>query len=107
MRRSIFALLAAFSAASVTVPALGQSQGQGQGSIVCGEHGQVVAELARAFNEVPISTGLSSNGAMVEVFASEAGTFTIVVTHVSGLSCLLQSGTDWETSTRNVAGHET
>jgi hypothetical protein len=42
--------------------------------------------------------GLGANNAVVEVFASaETGTWTITVTSVQGLTCLVASGQAFET----------
>jgi len=41
--------------------------------------------------------GLASNGSIVEVIASESGeTWTIIVTPPEGKSCVVASGTFWE-----------
>jgi hypothetical protein len=63
---------------------------------VCGQRDQMVVGLERNYAEAPVSMGLASNGAVVEVFASAAGTWTIIMTHPNGLCCLLMAGEGWE-----------
>ena len=63
----------------------------------CEPRPELVKILKRDFNEEPISGGLSTNGLVVEVFASpEGATFTVVITHpVLGQSCVVQAGFGW------------
>lgn len=44
--------------------------------------------------------GLAGNGTAIEVFVSEAGTFTIVMTWPNGMSCLIAAGKDWQKAPR-------
>lgn len=63
---------------------------------VCDDRTKFVEKLKNSFNEVPIARGISSLGQMVEVFASEKGTFSIVVTPPKGPSCLGMIGENWQ-----------
>ncbi len=67
-----------------------------QAQAVCGEHSEVVSKLEKGHSEKPVSMGLASNGAVIEVFASESGTFTIIMTLPTGMSCLMAAGEDWQ-----------
>ena len=58
----------------------------------CADHAAVVAGLARNFGETVRAMGLTSAGTMIEVFASDAGTWTIVQTSPMGTACLIASG---------------
>ncbi|MEO0569007.1 MAG: hypothetical protein AAF066_14835 [Pseudomonadota bacterium] len=63
----------------------------------CAPRETVVDRLAERYGESRQSVGLGSNNSVVEVFASEeTGTWTIVVTSVSGLTCLMASGQAYE-----------
>lgn len=65
---------------------------------VCAPHEQAVAQLASEYKEQVIGRGLAGDGmAMVELFVSGAGTWTILVTNTSGVSCLIASGDSWAT----------
>ncbi len=72
----------------VAFPALAQTQ--------CGARDSIVASLEDRYSEVPVSMGLASNGAMIEVFASETGSFTIIITQPNGVSCMVAAGAYWE-----------
>jgi len=65
-------------------------------SVACGTRPDVVNKLDQTFSEKPVSMGLSSSGAVVEVFASPVGTFSIVITLPDGVSCLVSTGEGWE-----------
>ena len=65
--------------------------------MVCGERSVMVAVLASNYGEVPVSMGLASNGAVIEVFAAPAGTWTIVMIRPNGLACVVAAGEGWET----------
>ncbi len=64
----------------------------------CAPREMVVERLASKYGETRQSMGLGANNVVIEVFASEkSGTWTITVTSVSGLTCLVASGQAFET----------
>ena len=75
-----------------------------QGKVYCGPRTNVMASLKDNYSETPVSIGLANNGTVIEVFASKAGSFTIVMTRPGGLSCLIATGQNWETLKLQVAG---
>jgi len=77
-------------AASYT-PAHSQSQPP------CAKAAKLRASLTQTYAEVPVAAGVGDTGVLVEVFASREGSFTIVVTHPTGISCLLATGRDFMT----------
>ena len=63
----------------------------------CGPRDLVSERLAAQYGEVRQAQGLTSANTVVEVYASdETGSWTIIVTTVQGLSCLIASGTAYE-----------
>ncbi len=63
----------------------------------CAPREMVVERLAERYGESRQAMGLGSNNAVVEVFASDdTGTWTITVTSVNGLTCLVASGQAYE-----------
>ncbi|KIN71367.1 hypothetical protein Z949_527 [Sulfitobacter guttiformis KCTC 32187] len=63
----------------------------------CGPRDAVLAQLAERYGETRRSIGIGSNNAVVETFASdETGSWTILVTLPSGLTCLVASGQSFE-----------
>lgn len=65
----------------------------------CGTREQVVQFLDR-YNETPQSMGLGENGQLFEMFASNTGTWTIVMTLPNGTACMMAAGTDWQVKTK-------
>ena len=77
-----------------------------QAQMMCGPRNDVVANLEKGYAERPVSIGLASNGAVIEVFVSTIDkavggkSFTILMTRPDGLSCLMAVGNNWETVAR-------
>ena len=67
-----------------------------QNQLVCGPRDSAVAELVGEFDERVIGRGLTQNGqAMIELFRSEAGSWTVIVTDANGVSCVVANGQVW------------
>ena len=64
---------------------------------VCGQHNSVSDNLKKSYSEAPVSMGLTTGGGIIEVFASDKGSWTMVITQPNGVSCLIAVGQDWET----------
>lgn len=94
MERAI-TLFATISAAAL---ALSVEAGHAQAP-ACGPHDAVVQSLADQYREKPQSVGVINNDTVLEVFVSEAGTWTIVVTDTDGQSCVLSAGEGWDSNT--------
>lgn len=63
----------------------------------CGDRESVVDRLAEGYGETRRSIGLAPNNAVLEMFASlETGTWTIIVTQASGLTCVVATGQAYE-----------
>ncbi len=61
----------------------------------CAERAKFLAYFDEKFDEAPVSMGLMTDGRVIEVLASEHGSWTIIVTKASGESCGLASGAAW------------
>jgi lipid A disaccharide synthetase len=68
-----------------------------QAQLRSAERANLVAFLDRNFAEKLTAVGLVNQNAVLEVYAAESGTWTLVVTDVHGISCILLSGDSWET----------
>lgn len=74
---------------AVTGPATAQQ--------VCGPHEVAKDQLEKRFDEKVVGRGLANSGKqMFELFVSENGTWTVVVSQPRGLSCVLASGESWQ-----------
>ncbi len=73
---------------------------QAQNMSVCLPHEDAVAKLKNSYGEEKIGLGLGQRGAsIVELFVSESGTWTVLVTRTNGISCVAASGDNWSSST--------
>ncbi|MEP1765710.1 MAG: hypothetical protein ABJJ53_03495 [Sulfitobacter sp.] len=95
-RTAKFLHLAALTAAAATYVAFA-TQASAQPQRNCGPRENVVTRLAEGYGETRQSVGIGANNAMVEVFASdETGSWTIIFTMPTGVSCLVASGQSFE-----------
>jgi hypothetical protein len=89
--------VAATTQAGAKPPAQTPAQTPPQTPANCGPRDAVLRQLAETFGETRQSVGIGSDNAVVEIFASdETGSWTILVTLPSGVSCLVASGQSFE-----------
>ena len=62
----------------------------------CADRSELVKSLADKFKENPAAVGQVDASAVVEVFVSATGTWTIIATGTDGKSCVLSAGEGWE-----------
>jgi hypothetical protein len=67
-----------------------------EAQFACAARDDVVKELAQRFKEAPEANGIMPDGMLLEVFVSEARSWTILITSPKGISCLAASGENWE-----------
>lgn len=74
---------------ALSSPAFGQAQ--------CGDRDAFIAELATKYDETRLGGGLDGAGALIEVFTSQAGTWTALMTTPDGRTCMVAAGNSWQT----------
>lgn len=74
----------------VAVPAMAQE------TAPCVKRADFLSHLSSNYDEAPIALGLTASGRVLEVVASEGGSWTIIVTMPNGVSCGIASGEHWE-----------
>ncbi|MCA1493747.1 hypothetical protein [Sinorhizobium alkalisoli] len=84
------AALLALAATVYPVPA------EAQGVVNCAERSQVIEFLARQYAEKQAAVGLINPRAVMELYAADSGTWTLIVTDVSGRSCVIFAGQSWD-----------
>jgi hypothetical protein len=65
----------------------------------CGPHDIVTSILVEDFQELREAVGLSEAGSLMEIFASAAGNWTILLTSPTGLACIIAAGENFEKAT--------
>ena len=69
---------------------------QGPSGAVCGERGKFLTHLGKNYHESPTAMGVTPSGRVIEVLTSNDGTWTIIMTHPNGLTCMVATGQAWE-----------
>jgi hypothetical protein len=62
----------------------------------CAPRSAIVDLLAARHGEVLVARGVTNKGGLLETFASQSGTWTILLTSPSGRSCLVATGDGWQ-----------
>jgi len=70
--------------------------GEAQAQSVCNMRPVFLEQLKQRHHESPVGIGLAANGTVMEVLASEKGSWTIITTRPDGVTCLVASGEHWE-----------
>ena len=65
-------------------------------SIACGNHDEFSKVLKQQYREDVQALGITTDGSLLELYASPVGTWTIMLTRPGGPSCLVGSGTDFQ-----------
>ena len=87
--RAVVVLGLAAPAVSAAGPAIAQQ--------ACLAHEAAEKELEKQFDEKVVGRGLANSGkAMFELFVSDKGTWTVMVSEPNGRSCVLASGESWQ-----------
>ncbi len=93
---SLAAALAAISLVSIA--------GKAEAAPQCGNHDKIVEVLGDKFKETRRVMGVVNSKAVMEIFMSPQGTWTMMITDTSGLSCITASGEEWQDVPIAVAG---
>ena len=79
------------------VGAMLSSTGPASAQQACVTHEAATKHLEKQFDERAVGRGLANAGkAMFELFVSEAGSWTVVVSEPNGRSCIMASGESWQ-----------
>ena len=62
----------------------------------CAPREQVVARLAEKYTEQQRGLGLAQGSHVVELFVSEGGSWTVLLSFPEGHSCLIAAGENWQ-----------
>lgn len=68
-----------------------------QARTVCAERSIIVERLEGKFHESYQGAGLQSATSLLEIWSSdETGSWTMLLSHADGISCVVASGTSWQ-----------
>ena len=88
----------------ITIAAIWTAAAPASAQTTCDDRAKLVNQLLENYAEFPVSMGLASDGTVIEVFTSARGTWTLLVTHPNGQSCLVATGESWESRLLPVSG---
>lgn len=87
-------IIAGMTAISLALPMSSQA---GNKTVPCLKRSTAVKHLGKKYSETPVATGLTNNGAVLEVLSSKTGqNWTIIVTLPNGTACMIAAGQNWE-----------
>lgn len=104
MTRNIFSFAAVSFAGILLASNAGAQQGS-EAAAMCGVRTEIVSKLSKEFKEAPMAMGMVDQSAVLEIFVSDTGTWTILATRPDGTSCVVSAGEGWESKTL-IAGRD-
>lgn len=90
--------IAAAVAAVITATAAGAQ------TPLCMPQDEMQVQLAERFAEVVVGAGVTYTGHILELWASDAGTFTATMTNADGITCIATFGDAWTAVNRKPKG---
>ncbi|KFB08735.1 MULTISPECIES: hypothetical protein [Nitratireductor] len=101
----IKAMKAGFGLTALAAVALftGSQQATSEAS-VCAPRDDLVNQLGLQFNESQKAVGMLGAEAVMEVFTSSQGSWTILTTDVNGNSCIMAAGEGWDDNFSTLVG---
>jgi len=71
---------------------------------ICALRSEMISRLWDKYTERQVAVGLINDNRLVEVFVSEEGDWTIIITDITGRSCVASAGKNWTTDGFPVPG---
>jgi hypothetical protein len=96
-RTQMFAHIRPFKFAAVLAAVfLFSSSSVASAATACGSHDALTKSLTTKFKEARRIMGVVNAKAVMEIFMSPEGTWTVLVTDTTGIACVIASGQDWQ-----------
>lgn len=97
MTRTLIAAVLAVLAASCSAP-------EAEAQTACWKRETIVKMLSDKFGEQRHGGGPSGQSALIEVYTSPSGSWTILATGARGISCIVAAGDHWSDFDRKIEG---
>jgi len=91
-------------AAALAAASLSTTAGEAAAAMQCGKHDDVAKALNAKFKETRRIMGVINARAVMEIFMSQQGTWTMLVTDTNGIACITASGEEWQEVPVTLAG---
>ena len=96
-KMAIFRIVGAAALAMALLIGVWASMKPASAQTVCTMRAEVTDQLGSRYSKAPVAMGLTSKGAVIEVFSgSEGSIWTIVLSKPDGMSCVVATGKVWE-----------
>ena len=80
------------------------AEGYGK-SAPCGDRTELIDLLKNRYKEFPVAIGISQKSTEAfEIFVSEKGTWTVIMTTSAGVTCVMATGHSWNDVPRVAMG---
>ncbi len=91
---------------SLPAAALALTASGAEANLLCGDRDKIIAALSDKYHEDRQSMGIvgQDGKGVLEVFASDQGTWTILITSAKGATCVVAAGVNWQKSPEKLAG---
>ncbi len=63
----------------------------------CDTRAKIISALDQEYKEAPVGIGLTQTGRVIELLVSKKGSWTLLATGPTGMSCLIAAGENWDT----------
>jgi hypothetical protein len=74
---------------------------------LCEKRQTMLELLAKDYSEQPAAIGMVASGGVIELLTSASGSWTLILTLPSGMSCLVATGDDWTAKPPQLADRPT
>ena len=78
----------------------------GLASQQCGARDELIEVLGQRYREIRQALGLSGHAAVFELYVSEQGSWTLLSTATTGVTCIVAAGEAWQDAPKLVAGRD-
>ncbi len=90
--------------AIITAIAFAHSSHPSWAQVPCAPRDEIVDALSEHYKEVPAGIGLAPPGRVFELYVSDNGTWTLLLTTAYGRSCVIGAGENWEPNAVSAKG---
>ena len=87
IRRLAIAFAAALMAVFLCAPAAAQN--------ICAARDEVVQRLWDRWQEAQVALAVINDGKLLEIFVSERGSWTVIISDPNGRACVASAGQEW------------
>jgi hypothetical protein len=101
MRHKLF--LGIMPVAAIVASGLLASASSAPAQNQCAARNDIIRQLDTQYGEKPAAIGQVDQQSVIEVYVSDQGTWTIIVSGTDGGSCILASGEGWDSNSTMAA----